>query len=114
VTNQNRPRRTCDKTIVLLMVMLLVMGLITLFSATYYQRTASGDPLSAVKKQLFGVALGAGACGLYLSGAGPTVICVYFDDQVPGRIQKLLSGIRNDWIVMSLEVDEKGAFVEEV
>ena len=38
-------RRTCDKTVVLLMVLLLVLGLITLFSATYYQRTASGDPL---------------------------------------------------------------------
>lgn len=54
--------RTCDKTIVVLMVLLLVFGLITLFSATYYQRTAGGDALSAVKKQLFGVALGAAAC----------------------------------------------------
>jgi len=57
-------RRTCDKTIVLLMVLLIVLGLITLFSATYYQRTAGGDPLSAVKKQLFGIALGAAACVL--------------------------------------------------
>lgn len=55
-------RRACDKTIVLLMVLLLALGLVTLFSATYYQRTASGDPLSAVKKQLIGVALGAAAC----------------------------------------------------
>lgn len=44
------------------MILLIILGLITLFSATYYQRTASGDPLSAVKKQLFGIALGAGAC----------------------------------------------------
>ena len=44
------------------MILLIMLGLITLFSATYYQRTASGDPLSAVKKQLFGIALGAGAC----------------------------------------------------
>ena len=57
-----RARRTCDKSVVLLMVLLLVLGLITLFSATYYQRTASGDPLSAVKKQLFGIGLGAAAC----------------------------------------------------
>ncbi len=62
MTNRAQPRRTCDKTVVLLMVMLLVLGLITLFSATYYQRTASGDPLSAVKKQLLGVGLGAAAC----------------------------------------------------
>lgn len=57
-----RTRRTCDKTVVLLMVLLLAMGLTTLFSATYYQRTAGGDPLSAVKKQLLGVALGAACC----------------------------------------------------
>ncbi len=57
-----RVRRTCDKTVVFLMILLIILGLITLFSATYYQRTASGDPLSAVKKQLFGIALGAGAC----------------------------------------------------
>ena len=58
-------RRTCDKTVVLLMVLLLVLGLITLFSATYYQRTASGDPLSAVRKQLFGVLLGAALTAAY-------------------------------------------------
>ena len=46
------------------MVMLLVLGLITLFSATYYPRTVAGDPLSAVKKQLIGVALGAAACAV--------------------------------------------------
>ncbi|MBR2942103.1 MAG: FtsW/RodA/SpoVE family cell cycle protein, partial [Clostridia bacterium] len=59
-----RSLRTCDKTIVALMVLLLVLGLITLFSATYYPRTTAGDPLSAVKKQLIGVALGAAACVL--------------------------------------------------
>ena len=57
-------RRTCDKALVILMVMLLVLGLITLFSATYYPRTVAGDPLSAVKKQLIGVALGAAACAV--------------------------------------------------
>ena len=59
-----RPKRTCDKTDVFLMILLIILGLITLFSATYYQRTASGDPLSAVKKQLVGIALGAAACVL--------------------------------------------------
>lgn len=59
-----RERRACDKTVVLLMGLLLFLGLVTLFSATYYQRTASGDALSAVKKQLFGVGLGAAACAV--------------------------------------------------
>ncbi len=58
----NRVRRTCDKTVVVLMVLLLLMGLVTLFSATYYQKAATGDALAAVKKQLIGVALGAAAC----------------------------------------------------
>ena len=57
-----KARRTCDKSVVVLMVLLLVLGLVTLFSATYYQRAASGDALSAVKKQLLGVGLGAAAC----------------------------------------------------
>lgn len=54
--------RPCDMSVVVLMGLLLMMGLLTLFSATYYQRTQSGDPFSAVKKQLIGIALGAGAC----------------------------------------------------
>ena len=59
---EGRSVRACDKRVVALMIVLLIMGLTTLFSATYYQRTASGDALSAVKKQLIGVALGAAAC----------------------------------------------------
>ena len=35
-----RAKRTCDKTVVVLMALLLIMGLITLFSATYYPRRA--------------------------------------------------------------------------
>lgn len=57
-------KRACDKSIVVLMVLLLSFGLMTLFSATYYQRTVGGDALSAVKKQLIGVGLGAVACVL--------------------------------------------------
>ena len=59
-----RAKRICDKTVVVLMVLLLIMGLITLFSATYYQKAALGDALAAVKKQLIGVALGAAACAI--------------------------------------------------
>lgn len=61
---QRAQMRSCDKSIVVLMVLLLAFGLLTLFSATYYQRTAGGDALSAVKKQLIGIALGAAACVL--------------------------------------------------
>ena len=60
-----KAKRACDKSVVLIMLLLLAMGLVTLFSATYYPRTTAGDPLSAVKKQLVGVALGAAACASF-------------------------------------------------
>lgn len=50
-----------DKTLLTIMVLLLMLGLLTLFSATYYKAQDGGDPLSEVKKQLFGVAVGAAA-----------------------------------------------------
>ncbi|MBE5783007.1 MAG: putative lipid II flippase FtsW [Clostridiales bacterium] len=48
-----------DKTLLTIMIVLLMLGLLTLFSATYYKALDTGDPLSEVKKQLFGVAVGA-------------------------------------------------------
>ncbi|MBQ3169973.1 MAG: hypothetical protein IJB99_09465 [Clostridia bacterium] len=59
-------------------------------------------------------ALGCGALGLYLSGAGPTLIAVYSDNAFPERVQKLISGIRNEWIVKPLDVDRQGAVIEEM
>lgn len=53
------PARPVDKTLLTMMTVLLLTGLVTLFSATYYQGQNGGDPLSEVKKQLFGVAVGA-------------------------------------------------------
>ena len=46
------------------MVLLLLFGLVVLFSATYYSAQDSGDALAAVKKQLIGIGLGAAACFL--------------------------------------------------
>ena len=57
-------------------------------------------------------ALAAGAAGIYLSGAGPTLMCVYLDEEVPARIEKLIAGLRNDWRVLPLEVDREGARTE--
>ena len=47
-----RKRRPVDKTLPVIMTLLLMMGLVTLFSATYYNAQDSGDALSEVKKQL--------------------------------------------------------------
>ncbi len=56
------PRRPVDGTLVMLMVLLLLFGLVVLFSATYYAAQDHGDALSAVKKQLVGIAIGAVLC----------------------------------------------------
>lgn len=53
-----RKTRPVDCTLLLLTVLLILGGLLTLFSATYYKAAASGDPLLEVKRQLIGVALG--------------------------------------------------------
>ena len=59
-------------------------------------------------------ALASGAAGMYLSGAGPTMIAVYFDEEFPERAKRLMAGIRNEWKVIPLEIDRNGAEVLEV
>ena len=56
-----RRQKPVDKTLLTIMLMLMMLGLVTLFSATYYKAQDAGDPLSEVKKQLFGAAVGAAA-----------------------------------------------------
>lgn len=55
-----RRRNPVDGTLIAIMVMLLLAGLLVLFSATYY--SAAEKPYSEVLKQLMGVALGTAAC----------------------------------------------------
>ena len=43
-----RRRKPVDRTLRTIMTMLLLLGLLTLFSATYYKAQESGDPLSEV------------------------------------------------------------------
>lgn len=54
-------RGPVDGTLAVILLMLLLAGLLVLFSATYYIAQDRGDPLGEVKKQLFGIALGAAA-----------------------------------------------------
>ena len=56
-----RKRNPVDGTLMAVVIMLLLAGLLVLFSATYYTAQATGDPLAEVKKQLIGIALGAAA-----------------------------------------------------
>ena len=55
-----RRRNPVDGSLIAIMVMLLLAGLLVLFSATYY--SAKENPFSEVLKQLIGVALGTAAC----------------------------------------------------
>ncbi len=47
-----------DGALVVTLLLLLMAGLLTLFSATYYTAQDRGDPLSEVKKQLVGIGVG--------------------------------------------------------
>lgn len=48
-----------DGTLIAVLIMLLLAGLLILFSATFYTAQDRGDPLGEVKRQLIGIGLGA-------------------------------------------------------
>ena len=50
-----------DKTLLTVTALLMMLGLLTLFSATYYKAMETGNPWDQVVKQLFGAAVGAAA-----------------------------------------------------
>lgn len=52
-------RASVDHTLLTLLALMLMGGLLTLFSATYYKAVNQGDALLEVKRQLIGVGLGA-------------------------------------------------------
>ncbi|MBE5803366.1 MAG: putative lipid II flippase FtsW [Clostridiales bacterium] len=69
-----------DGTLVAVLIMLLLAGLLILFSATYYTAQDRGDPLGEVKKQLIGIALG--------------TVAMIFTSRVPYRFW------RDTWVVV--------------
>ena len=54
-----RARAPVDSAMMAVLLMLLMGGILILFSATYYQALRKGDPLLEVKRQLVGIGLGA-------------------------------------------------------
>ncbi len=54
-----RRRNSVDSAMVSIVILLILTGLLVLFSATYYTAQDRGDPLLDVKKQLIGIGLGA-------------------------------------------------------
>ena len=58
-SSKRKENKPVDLTLLTIMLLLLMLGLVTLFSATYYKAVQDGaDPFSEVKKQLFGAAVG--------------------------------------------------------
>ena len=53
-----RRRKRVDGTLLLVLSLLMMCGLLALFSATYYKAVDQGDALLEVKKQLIGIGLG--------------------------------------------------------
>jgi len=89
-----RKRRPVDKTLPVIVALLLMMGLVTLFSATYYNAQDSGDALSEVKKQLFGMAIG--------------FVAMFFTSRIPywfwGRHQVALGGLALSAVLLILVI----------
>lgn len=54
-----RKQGRVDSTLLTILLLLLMAGLVTLFSATYYKAVDKGDSLLEVKRQLVGIGLGA-------------------------------------------------------
>ena len=56
-------------------------------------------------------ALEAGALGFAISGAGPTLFCVYRDEGFYWRMKQAVRSLKHAWRVMPLPVDRVGAVV---
>lgn len=54
-----RKRDPVDGTLMTVFIMLLLAGLLVLFSATYYNAQDAGDPFREVRRQMIGIGLGA-------------------------------------------------------
>lgn len=56
-------------------------------------------------------ALQAGAVGFAISGAGPTLLCIYQDEGFYWRMKQAVRSLEGHWRVMPLHVDRVGAVV---
>ena len=56
-----------------------------------------------------------GAKGVFLSGAGPTILVAidYKDEDIKVQLKKLLDELKDDWEIKELEIDQKGAQVRK-
>ena len=89
---KNRRQKPVDKTLLTIMILLMMLGLLTLFSATYYKAQDGGDPLSEVKKQVFGAAVGAAAMA----------VTAHIPYQFWGRRKVVMTGVGLSFLLLLL------------
>ena len=69
-------------------------------------------PLIPGSEDIARIAREQGADGFCLSGAGPTLMCLYFDAGFPARMAAALKDMPHHWQCMELEVDREGVVVQ--
>jgi len=62
--------------------------------------------------EIFAAAKAAGALGVYLSGAGPSIVTVYRGTEARGGLLGCLRGLEKKWILLELAPDTEGFTVE--
>jgi homoserine kinase len=65
-------------------------------------------PLISGSKEIARIAREQGADGFCLSGAGPTLLCLYHKNDFPQRMAQALQNVSGNWQLMELEVDRNG------
>lgn len=69
-------------------------------------------PLIPGSEDIARIAREQGADGFCLSGAGPTLMCLYFDAGFPARMAAALGDLSSNWQCMELNVDREGVVVQ--
>lgn len=49
-----------------------------------------------------------GACGFFISGAGPTLMCISTDENIKEKLDAHLQGLNHKWTTISLKADYEG------
>ncbi len=64
--------------------------------------------------QILSLAKKNGTVAVFLSGAGPTLLCLYADDIFPKKMKSGMSNLKSTWELLELEIDLDGAHIEGV
>lgn len=62
--------------------------------------------------QIVSLAKSGGTYAVFLSGAGPTMLCVYADESFPDKMKTALVDMKAKWELSKLSIDLNGAMIE--